>query len=215
MTDTDAISAVIKIRDGTDPALSSNSPRRAQLTEFLNQMDHYIHWYRPWHWTFGDDEITILAGEYSADLPDDFGEMGRDGGVYDAAAKTEYFERSRYVIDRIRILGGATTYPRWFCIDRGQLALPYNVSANLTLRLHYRVRPEVYVDDDTEMLLPDKYIRSVIIPALTRSAQQSKSDPRPDWSAELKDGLAQMCMMENPTRATPIPVPRAYGGRGW
>lgn len=213
MAPEDVINEVISSRDGTNPATSSNAPRRAQLLGSLNQMNSFIHNYKPWEWTHTEGNITILINTAAIALPADFMEFGREGSVYDVARKIRYIEKSRHIITRMRREGNARPY--WFCISGGTITLPYTVSSALTLTLAYRVVPEVLVDDDTDMMLPDKYARTVIIPALTRCGQQAKGDPRPDWAAELKDGLSQMCAIENPCKTSGISVPSVYGGAGW
>lgn len=218
MSPKDSIDIVIRSRDGSNPASSANTNRRVQLLDFLNHLTAWIHNYREWSWTWTSGTITFTTGNRTSVLTGlaNFMEFGQAGGLFDPSTKRRYTEISTHMMDRIRFETTASNQDYVFCVRGENIEIPAAVSSNLTLTAVYRRTPEIYTDHNsvTAMLLPDRYCRTVLVPGLTRAAQQSKSDARLDWASELRDGLSRMCANDNPMRTSvqrwPIAIPGAW-----
>lgn len=220
MTPKAIIDEVITVRDGTDPAKAANIPRRVQALAFLNHLNHFLHNYREWPWTWTEADVTFLTGTRTADLPTVYEEFGQHGGLWDPGLKKRYKEISFHRMARMRMeLNSTNLYV--FCV-RGDSAtpsefieLPFNVTSDLTLHAIYRRSADIITNHDEDtvpILIPDRFCRLVVIPGLTRAMQQSKDDARPDWASELKDGLSMMCQQANPLKTTVTRWPSAIPG---
>ena len=207
-----AIDTVIRVRDGTDPADAANANRRVELLVYLNQMNQYIENYRDWSWTYGTSTLNFIAGQNYIGGPSDYMEVGRNGGVWDTGQKIKYREISRHMLFRMRF--ELTAQPRYFfCVlNATEFHLPYTPTANFSLELVYRFKPTLLVDNTSAIELPDRWARTVLVPALEARAQLSKDDVRQDWTAYLRDGLSQMCAVENPVKSGVQKLPMVYRG---
>lgn len=192
------IDQVLGEADGTDPNDPANDGRRGDLLNQLNLMNSYIHNYREWPWTFDEATLTIASGSNFVGVPTNFMHMGRNGALYDSANKRRWTEISIHQFVRMRFEMDPDPNSRCFVIKDLLVQIPWTSTSDIVFAMVYRVRPEILVDDGTEMLLPDQYAQTVLIPALYARAQMTKDDARPDWKADLKDGISQMCALENP-----------------
>ncbi len=215
MSPNEIINTVITVRDGTDPADTTNARRRIQAMHFLNHLIAFVHNYRPWSWTWTSATVTIDAATRSEGLPASFMEFGQAGGLYSTALKRKLREVSTLEMDMIRFTAnGSNNFE--FCVRGELIEIPFVVSSNLVLTAVYRVAPDIITSDtsSTAISIPDRYCRSVILPGLTRAMQQSKDDVRPDWAAELRDGLSLMCANDRPLQTSlqrwPIAIPGAW-----
>lgn len=202
------IDTALRFYDNIDPDDGDNTSRRARLLSFLQHVYEYIHGYREWEWTFTETAVNISAGQNSVALPTTFLEFGRNGGLYEVSSKTRLFEISRQELEQLRQRGSTDTGV--FSIFSGKIQVPGTGARSFTA--FHRVVAETLVDDDTAFLMPAKYINTVLIPALVYRVQQSKQDARDDWSGQFREGLSQMCALENPMKTSAQRMPLAMRG---
>lgn len=224
MTPKQVIDDVIQNHDGLDPADDAASGRIVKYLFFLQQMHDFIHNFREWEFTFFEDTVTQSSGNDYADFPADFMEFGRNGGLWDPARRIRLEEVPRYSIFRMREEASNPVTLTTFAIGEGVLLFPFSANGDTTYKAVFRGTPPVLVYDDppanpadpdpTTMLIPDKYRYTVVTPALVQRAQQSKQDARPDWLSILRDGLSQMCKVENPVKTSQRMFPLARK-RAW
>lgn len=204
----------ITIYDGLDPNDDSITSRRVQLTAFLQHINSYIHNYREWEWTYKESDITIAAGNLNANLPTDFMEFGSNGSLFVSSTGERLVEKSRYYVERLiwehDVNNGINT--RYFAISGGTITRTFLMTVNTLHTLYYRRTPETIAYNTTTMLIPDKYIETVIKPGLVFRSQQSKNDARDIWGGQFRDGLSQMCKVENPVKTSIRRMPLAIRG---
>lgn len=207
-----AITAVITYDDGGDPNDADNATRRAFLLNRLQMINNYVHNFRPWEWTFKEGDVTVTVGQTSTALPTDFMEFSNEGAVHDAQGN-EWVRKGRGFIERLKKQGLSMVNSRCFAIWDGKIQIPYTVTgSSIVFTCYYRRRPEVLADNSTTMLIPDRYYDTVILPGLTARAQESKQDARDSWFGYLREGLAQMCALENPMMTRGMRIPSAIRG---
>lgn len=205
------IDSVIADEDGGVVTDADNAPRRALLLKRLQMINDYVHNYRPWEWTFKEGNVTVLVNTNSIALPTDFLEFGEDGSVHDAAGN-EWRRNGRGFIERLRKQGANSFVAFCYAIWDGKIQLAYSPTTATVFTLYYRRRAEVLVDNTTAMLIPDRYRSTVIDPGLTARAQESKQDSRDSWFGYLREGLTQMCKLENPMQTRGMRWPSAIRG---
>ena len=213
MTDSDIIDRVLLDMDGIDPADSDNAARRLRMLHFLQQVYDYVWNFREWQWTYDEGTVTLTANHNYAPLPTDFGAFGKQGGLWNAD-HVRMSELSRRKLERFRNETSGSTNTRVFAISGGQILLGYTPSSNSTLSIYYRIVSDSagFTDAGADLLIPAQYHATVLVPGLVYKAQVTKQDSRPTWSAEFRDGLAQMCMMEQPIMTSTNRLPLSVRG---
>ena len=213
MTDTDIISAVISYYDEVDPDDGDNLSRRARLLSFLKQVYDYVWNYHEWEWTYNESTVTLVKNHNYADLPTDFMEFGKQGGLWtsDFVRMTEITRRRN---ERFRFETSGSTTTRIFSISGGKIQLGYTPTSNDTAHIYYRMisDSDTFTDAADDLIIPAKYHNTVILPGLVYKAQVTKQDARPTWSAEFRDGLAQMSSIERPTKTGAERLPLSVRG---
>lgn len=214
MTDSAIISAVLNYYDAIDADDADNLGRRARLLRFLDQIYTFVWNIREWEWTFNEDTVSISAGANTGTLPDDFMEFSRQGGLWspDHVRMTEVTRRQLY---RYRNETAGSTNTRIFAIAGGAVQLGYTASSAQVLPIAYRMISDSAAFTDTDAddpIIPAKYHATVLIPGLVYKAQVTKQDSRQNWAGEFKEGLAQMCAVENPSKTGVIRMPLSVRG---
>jgi hypothetical protein len=211
MTGAEAISSVISYYDGSDPTDSDQDRHRLRLLHWLQHIYEYVWNYREWEWTFKSDSIDN-------NLPADFMEFGRNGGLWSTETGERWHEESKYTIARLNKEARGTSQLKVFALSSGSLngaiVTPINTPTNFDI--YYRRIAETIADDEVALITPDKYCRTVILPGLIFRAQHGKNDARSEFGGMFREGLAQMCANENPVKTSMGRMPMALGpGRGW
>ena len=216
MTDRDIISAVISYYDEVDPDDGDNLSRRARLLSFLQQVYDYVWNYHEWEWTYAESTVALVKNQNYAALPTDFMEFGKQGGLWtsDFVRMTEITRRRN---ERFRFETSGSTNTRIFSISGGKIQLGYTPTSNDTAHIYYRTVSDssTFIDSagaPVTPLVPAKYDNTVILPGLVYKAQVTKQDARPTWSAEFRDGLAQMSSIERPTKTGAERLPLSVRG---
>jgi hypothetical protein len=200
--------------ENVDELDADNADRLARLLNFLRHVDSYVHNFREWPWTYKEGFITAAApaDSYVA-YPEDFLELGKQGGLFNPVTGRPMRELSRYQVSRARRLPSASSYvygayAQWdnkffFCSALGTTPIP----------IFYRRTADDLSEPENPLLLPDKYIRITLLPALVWRTQNMKNDDRAVWAQTMQAGLAQMCVLENPGKNGPQKMPMA--NRQW
>lgn len=209
----DLIDATVLHYDGVDSTDADNSNRRLMLLSMLQRVYEYVRNYREWEFTYTEASLTITINTNSVDLPADYLEFGRNGHLFDMDKRIKMKEETRYTLERLR-QEVQSSIDYMFCIFGGAVQVPVNASANRNLKIFYRTVAETLTDDATPIAIPDRYCRLVLLQGLIFLAQESKNDARSDWSAQFRDGLSQMCALENPVKTGVRRMPYAVRG-GW
>lgn len=211
---TDLIEAVLADDDGTDPTSLTVINRRTALARKLHQMNAYIHSFRPWEWTYVSGETMLEANMTLAGLPEDFQEFSETGGAWRRDTGQPLVERSKRIVEDYR-RSGQYQFLKFFAIWGGAMNFTYtHTGATIHLDLLYRTKPELIQDQGPEMLLPDKYVWTVLYPAFLARIKESKNDSRENWTEQLRGGLSEMCQQENPLKTEPRALPLARR-RAW
>jgi hypothetical protein len=227
LTPQTVINQVLGAYDGVDWLDADNANRRATLLLFLQHIYDYVWNFREWEWTFCETDLTAATGDNFAPLPIDpasppvWLEFGRNGGLW-GPDKRRYREVSKYTLERYR--QGQATLQRdagIFTIAGGCIQLPAAATGSLVLTAFHRFAPEILVDANEPappatyaFIMPARFVNTVLIPGLVFRMQESKNDARDTWGGQFRDGLAQMCAIENPmktgTHRLPYAVPNAW-----
>jgi len=214
------ISGVIENKDDVDPNDGDNVRRRAKLLNFLQQVNDYVHLFLPWEWTYKEGLVVVPNNQSSFDLDllvddddaPDFLEFGYHGAIFDQSRNLRMVEKSRYVFSTMKNTGQGNQQFPFFAIWGGAVRFLYSMNGNTTFIPFYRVRPQVLADDATELLIPDKYVATVVIPGLVAKTQEDKDDARQTWFAQFQQGLSRMAATENPMKTGPMKRPVAIRG---
>lgn len=218
---------VIQVVDGLVASDGDNALRRARLLHFLRHLNAYIHYAREWEWTFEETAFNVASGKDHAYLVDtevapltieagvipDFLEFGRNGNLY--RGQTPMRERTRFIVQRMRRAYGSSGYGNRsdvFAIWGGALQFPFTLSSAESFVAFHRVKADDIIDDDTELRFPDKYTRTVLLPALVWRAMEGKHDIRETWANQFTEGYSQMCGLENPVKTRQRTMPLAMIG---
>lgn len=222
LTPQTVINQVIGAVDGLDWTDGDNANRRLTLLLYLQHIYDYVWLFREWEWTFCETDLTVAAAANYATLPIDpatppvWLEFGRNGGLWNGTKR--WTEVSKYSLERIRQRGSAQADSGIFAIGGGTIMLPAASASILTLTAFHRFAPEILVDADEPgggltyaFIMPARFVNTVLIPGLTFRMQTGKNDARDVWGGLFRDGLAQMCAIENPmktgTHRMPLAVP--------
>ena len=213
MTPAGAIDIIMRDYDKVDPADSNNSALRTQYLGFLQDVYDYAFDFRDFEWTFDETNVTLSSGQNSVALGTTFAGFGTHGGLWDSSRRVRLTERSKSYIKALREEGPLTDSLE-FAIFDSKFQFPFTASSNITYRAFHRVRAETLVDNTTEMVLPDRWCRRIVLAGLRVRSQLAKSDARQDWKGLLKDGMGQLCRDENPLRSGVQKMPMGVSA-GW
>jgi len=207
------ISLVIEVYDGVVPADGGSVKRRVKILRSMQLTNDFVHNFREWEWTYTSSALVVLANDNFVALPTGFQNVGDAGFLWDVDRNVPVTLVSKFELMRLRLLSRGTSQRSVFGIFGGKVQLTYAAGSARNFTLFHRVAPEILTDTDTEMLIPDKWFRSVIIPGTVAGGQELKSDLRPQWRAQFADGLKQMATDENPAKAArkpPMAIPGAW-----
>lgn len=204
------ISAVITIYDGVEATDGGATDRRARILRCMQITNDFVHNLREWDWTYTSTALAISsANDDFIALPTNFNNIGDAGMLWDTGRNIPMTKVSKYQLMRLRLVSRGSSIRPVFSIFDNKLQFPGVAPAAATL--FHRIQPETLADDSTEMLIPDRWFKSVIIPGTAAGGQELKSDARDIWRGQFRDGLIQMCQVENPARQG-IKVPMALPG---
>jgi hypothetical protein len=216
--------------DGCEPGEvldAKNTIRRRLYLSWLNFASAYLNGYRPWPWMHKEgDPITLGIGDNKIELATDitdFHSWGPNGHLYSTTQNIIYIRKPMYLVQQLRRRnegGGGAGVGTGFNIFThfgGSIQFPFVATSAISFIPFYVRTPPVYTSDtdEDEMILPDQYVRLVVIPFLGWRGQHSKNDARTTWAEQMKEGLSQMCALENPLRDIPQQAPMAVRRGGW
>jgi hypothetical protein len=212
------VDIIITDYDGVDPTDADNALLRAKYIRFLQHIYNYVWNVREWEWTYKESALSMAAAANSVALPTDFQSIGSHGSLYQGTLR--FTPRPRYYVERLRGEGGlqSTVFSVW----GSKVQIPYTVSAITAFTLFHRFMPETMVDGPaeeppappTDMLIPERYVHTVLLPGLIFRSQEKKQDARKTWSDQFNAGLTQMASEENPGKFESARMPLAVRG-GW
>jgi hypothetical protein len=227
VTPSGVITELIPIIDGVDALDGDNTARRSRYLFWLQFINNYVHLYAPWEWTYTTATLTILGdplavgynGGNKIALPTNFLETTNHGGLYDSTGQ-RWSEESVYILQRMRVEGLGADRSQCFSIFNSCVQIPFVTSSDISFTLIYRVRPEVLVDDlvapIAEMMIPDRYKDTVIIPGVVHKVKEAENDARTQlWAGYFTDGLRQMAAREQPKQTRFKQWPKAVQGKVW
>jgi len=207
-----------------DPTDADYTARRLYWLQLLQEVFDEVWNYRPWPWKLRNDQITVPLADGFEPMPEDYQELGEQGGVYlvGSADGWPLEEVSPQQIQGERASGaGATSTPDHFAIFGFDVAtglpliqLPPLGSA-VNLDIWFYANPTLLVDDSTSSGLTDiplAYHQTVLLAGLVAKLRRNKGDDR-DWQALFDKGLAWMVTREKPRKNTPRSMPRSMIGQ--
>lgn len=215
------IDSVVSYHDdlGTGEAPAADlTRRRARILNALQFVYELVWNFREWSWTYKESAaFTIASGANSTaaitTIMADFLNFGREGHLYDTDRKIRLDEKARYLVEALRRESSSSVNSRIFAIFDGKIQIPYTAPSTLNLIAFHRKKAETLADNSTEMVIPDPYADTVLLPGAIWRSQESKRDIRETWKAQFQEGLRQMCELENPGLSAPQKMPLA--NRGW
>lgn len=212
-TPTTIIDEVIEDYASVDPSDADNVQLRKKYLRFLQHVYNYIWNVREWEWTYKESALSMLAGASSVALPDDFHSIGHQGSLFDDARRVGLIAKSRWEVERYRKQGNVGgLHLDIFAVWGGLLQIPYVVTSATSFTLFHRFTPEILLDDGSDVILPHRYVETVLKPALVWKVQTKKQDARPTWGEQFQAGLSQMAANENPMVNSPVKMPSASKG---
>lgn len=209
------VDIVITDYDGVDPTDADNANLRVKYLGFLQHVYNYVWSVREWEWTYKESAVIADIGDYTLPLPTDFQSIGSQGSLFDDARRIRMSPKPRWMVERLRREGSMSGVGTpIFAIWSSFIQLPYIVPIGAAFTLFHRFAPEALVDgaEAEEMLIPDRYARTVLLPGLLFRTQEKKQDSRKTWSEQFNAGLAQMASEENPSKHEGVRMPLAVRG---
>lgn len=219
----DVITTLIMDYDGVDSTDALDERRRSMVLGYLQHINSYVHNFREWRWTYSFESpgVTLIAGNGIAEMPADFMEWGRHGGMWRSSDQTPYRELHMAHLMKTKVQNTQNQHIPVFSVIGAFVNFAYTLDAaasNQAFDTFYRLTPQVLEDDpgnvNTAFELPDQYIHTVILPGTRFLMQQSKADVKDgEYGGQFKDGLQQMLVIENrkKTAADLMPLSR----RNW
>jgi len=178
--------------------------RAARTLVYLQQTYDDAENFREWSWRQTSTSDTVLALTTTIALPDDYGVLGRAGGLLlRASASDPWTGIDESSIEEVEAMvdqqATATNFPDNFAIFSGVVNFPY-MAQDMLYKLRYLKVPKTLVygatpDPDT-FDTPASYHNSVLMAGTIARMARGKGDARDDWMKAYRQGLIDMVSRE-------------------
>jgi hypothetical protein len=211
------IDTVLAYSDDLPPSDGNNTPRRARVLQYLQEVCEDVWNYHEWLFTYKrTTAFSLTASATAIDLPSDFLEIGRHGGLWENAGDHHWTEVGPQELSAVRE-GSTLTTPRIYSIFgiNGTSGLKtiqvISSGSTRTMTLVYRFLFPTLTDETDDAGLknvPLQYHNSVLLAGVTAKTRESSNDAR-DWQSKYIRGLGYMVARELPGKSAVAKVPRA------
>lgn len=217
--DTEAlINTVLNYTDNVSSSDADYSARRTRILQTAQEVCEEVWNFTEWPFTYKrNTAYSLTASVDEVDLPSDFLELGRHGGLWENAGDHRWLEVGYQELSDLRD-GSTLTVPRVFCIygmndstmARRIQILSSGSTRTMTLIYRFLFPTLVDVSDPASELLqiPVQYHQTVVLAGVVARTREAKNELR-DWDARYRNGLAYMTAREIPTKSRASKVPRA------
>ncbi len=203
MTVADIIDRVMAYTDEVNPLDADAAGRRARILQLLQEVYDEVWMTREWGFSYATDTVTLNNGEGT--LPEDFLELGVQGGVYSPSTRsilTEDFYQSIQEERLIMELRGPATK---FMIQNPGV-VTNSLDSNEVLTFFYRINPTILTDGGNLDPIPVGYHNTVLMNGTMARSRKSKGDMR-DWESKYQLGLGRMVAVERSKKVSKQRLP--------
>lgn len=217
MTVTSFVDRILAYYENVGAADGNNTDRRQRILNWLQGVVETVWYARPWPWKRTSANVTMTNG--TGDLPADFGDFGKFGGVYlpSTGQRLDLVDEQTIRDQRERPGAGATDTPKEvsvFGIDASFLQQLQTVSFSGTLKVVYeRVPPTLDEAANVAQLqqIPVQFHQSALIPAVAELAKQSKGDATAQPDVALQRAIAIIARGQRPGTDGINQLPSVFG----
>lgn len=214
MTGAEIIDTVMSYTYNITPNDPGNAARRLRVLNYLQDTFDEVWMMREWAFSFKDTTVNIDGASGVAAVPDDYLELGVQGGVYNAQGD-KLRETPFVYIKQLILNGNSQSPPELFAIVSNGAALEIHtpiIGSDYTVNLQYRYQPVTLTDDTAEPPIPRAHHNSVLVAGTAAKAARSLGDPRPDDEQSYKQAINRMIVVERSRKTSIQKLPRAMSG---